>query len=156
MMSAAAEGHNKAELRSALSTIVPDVNTGENDLQFAANSAAALANAVWKEATGGHKDVDSEFVACIFAVIAANHFSFKIGTQFETAAILAMIPVIMDPFKAPDVTDQVLSSYNTMTANENRSLLAVGQSVAAWTSKPNSENFARLVDLFRLMRQHLS
>lgn len=149
MMRAAAEGHGRAQMRSAFSTI--DVAlSGNDDVTYAARAAAGLVRKLITTIGADPQDDDTIFAGGIFAFAAANHFSYQIGASFEQTSSLAMLDLAGgSPQEFKRTLDPVVNAYNRMTASSDKVMLAIGQNIARWTQSPTPEQFSRLSALFK-------
>jgi hypothetical protein len=150
MMRATAEGHGRAQMRSALSTIDVELS-GNDDVTYAARAAAGLVRKLITTIGADPQDDDTIFAGGIFAFAAANHFSYQIGASFEQTSSLALLDLAGgSPQVFKRTLDPVVNAYNRMTSSGDKVMLAIGQNIARWTQSPSSEQFSRLSALFKI------
>lgn len=150
------ELHNRSKLRRALESKGIEFASQLDNSQYSIRASAAIVRLIAKE-TGvavkkGDYD-DDNFVAGIFAFVVSNHISFMLGTQFEIVSSIVVIDLLGQ--EAASDVDDLADSYNRMTL-EGHVIEAIGQNVAKWISTPTDEQFAKLVELYRLCREHTS
>ena len=155
MVKAMAEGDQIQNLRFAASTI-DVVTTSKEDAGLVAVVASGLAKRLAAAEGFPLSDGDTTFTTGLFALIASNHFSRLTGDDFEMASSLAVVSVCTDLSEASDLLAGVIQAYNSMVDAGDKSVEAVGQNVARWTSDPCDANLARLRALFRIFRESVS
>jgi hypothetical protein len=153
MMKAAAEGDTLHRLRQAVATISIEGVEGTDATERAGVAAALVTRAIAEKARSGIIDDDDRFVTGTFAFVLSNYFSFLVAGNFELASIRAVLKLLgADEFHRCFNTIQ--ESYNRNAAS--KSLGAIGKTTEVWFKNPSSANFERLVQLFKLLRGHVS
>lgn len=156
IMRSDSEGHNRSKVRRALESKGIKFASQLDNSQYSIQASAAIVRLIANDAGIPVKkgsDEDDDFVAGIFSFVVSNHICYMVGTQFETISSIVVID-LLGLEAASDVND-LADSYNRMT-QEGRVIEAIGQNVAKWISTPTDEQFAKLVELYRLCREHTS
>ncbi|MDE3176502.1 MAG: hypothetical protein KGM15_10415 [Pseudomonadota bacterium] len=152
MMKAAAEGAELARLRQAVSTISNDKLEGDGTA-MAGNAAGILTTSVVTAAIFRANDNDDRFTAGLFALVAANHFARITEGNFEIASVLSVLQTVgTEEFER--CFSSIVSSHNQMIQSGSNVVPAIGQACAIWMNQPSSENFEKLVGLFKVVREY--
>ncbi len=143
---AAQEGQSKASIRSAVSTMGGTLNHSD-DVQFVGYAASAWAKEVATESTGTEKE---QLAAGLFAMVAANHFSYKVGASFELASSLAILDTLglAGSDRAPDVIDL----YNKTVISRPDIIKAIATTLINWEGNPSSDKLDRCRQLYQICR----
>lgn len=144
---ARARGQNLAMLRSAISTIGGEMIAAGSDTQLAPRSAALLVSHIITPRSVVDSDV--RLLAGLFAMVAARHFSSKIGTNFEYASTHAVLEVI--GLRNRDEIATIIENYNKPCVTNADPVAMVGYSVGVWMACPTQENLGFLRGLFSLL-----
>jgi len=144
---ARARSQNLALLRSAISTIGGERIAAGSDIQLAPRSAALLVSHIITPRSVVDSDV--RLLAGLFAMVAAKHFSFKIGTNFEYASTHATLEVI--GLRNRDELATIIANYNKPCVTNADPVVMVGFSVGVWMASPTQENLGFLRGLFSLL-----
>jgi hypothetical protein len=147
LISCARQGERYAQLRTAVATLDVLTLSTDNDEQFVAEAAAGLSRYLL-ETYEDPEDEDAVFTAGIFCVVAGNHFSKELGTDFEFSSALGLRILFEYPEDFERIAPAVISSYNTLVTSQPKSMQAIGQTVSSWMSDPSDDNFRRLHKLF--------
>lgn len=155
LVKAAAEGHNKAAIRSALSTLGATIR-GEDDIDYVASASSVLVRELVRSANHSLRDRDTEFVAAVFCIIAANHFAFVVGAEFEMSGAMALLHLTDSVEDQQRLMEPAINTFNDMTINSPKQVQAVGNTLAQWVQSPTPDRWKRLVELFSLFRSNLA
>lgn len=147
---AAQEGQSKASIRSAISTLGVTLNHSD-DVQFVGYAASAWAKAVAKESSRTEKE---QLAAGIFAMVAANHFSYKVGSSFELASSLAILDTL--GLSGSDRTPEVIDLYNKTVSSRPDIIKAIATTLINWEWNPSSDKLNRCRELYRICRDGIS
>jgi hypothetical protein len=153
MMKAATEGDRLHRLRQAIATVNIEPLRGKDATEQAATAAAVLTAAIVKETMATIEDDDDRFVAGTFAFVFSNYFAHLLAGNFEIAASLAVMEVLgVDEFER--CFNTVQESYNRMVRSNAKVPEAIGKTCETWFKNPTPSQFARLCELFKLLRSH--
>lgn len=102
---------------------------------------------------------DNRFVAGIFACAIANALSFRLSVNFEMTAKMSIFMLISSGERETmekDIqdVDEITSSYNRI-GKDGRIIDAIGMTFSNWFAYPTKENYTRLIELYRLLGNHV-
>lgn len=81
--------------------------------------------------------------AALFSLIAMNHFSRVVRSDFEQSGLHAMLPLMDSPEMAKELLPEVLEIYNEWSAdqgNHGKLVGRVGHTIALWASNPTEQH----------------
>lgn len=155
LISAAAEGESRATVNRALGSKGVQLAPEDDNSPYSIQASANIVRLIAREAgipIGIDGNDDDNFVAGIFAFVVSNHISYMIGAPFEIVSSIVVMDLLGQD-AASEVND-LADSYNRMS-QEGPIIEAIGQNVAKWVSAPTDEQFSKIVDLYKLCRNHV-
>jgi hypothetical protein len=155
MMRAATLEDRLHRLRQALATISIETLTGKDGTERAENAAATLTTSVVEASIGHVEDDDDRFVAGIFAFVFADYFSSLLGGTFELTSSFAVLRVL-GTADWERCFNTIRDAYNTMVQSKSKSIEAIGLACEAWFKSPDESRFAVLVEVFKMVREHVA
>jgi hypothetical protein len=142
------------QLRLAISAVTDEPVSGKNATENAASAAALLTTAIVKKAVSTIADDDDRFVASIFVLVFSDYFTLVLPGNFEEASTLAVMKVLgIEEFHRG--FDTIQESYNELVRSRPKILEGIGKTCEAWFKNPEASEFERLVELFKLARNHV-
>lgn len=148
-MKAAGEGEKIALIKSAMSTI--DVYPkSEHDIVFVGESCGGLVRAI----AGDDPSEEAAITKGMFAAVAANYFSYLVGTSFEHSGQIALLSAL--GIGNERLHSEIIDLYNKTTAERPQLVNAIGQTIERWTKAPTAENLESLKKLYGIFREGLT
>jgi len=165
LMRAAAEGAQRGAERSkverAIATLGLEINSESDNKDFCLKAVVAIVRDLAKSAERSPTwlDDDNRFLAGIFAFTFSNALSYRLAVSFELTASTSTFMLISAGDRESmehdmrDI-DEIGASYNRM-GKEGRVIEAIGTTFSKWLVRPTNENYASLVELYRLLGNHI-
>lgn len=156
LLSAAAEGHARAEMTKALTSLGVSRQKYKTDEEFVSRGSIALLKAIKQLVSiNSLPSTESEFwIDGVWLMVLTNYFSFHYEASFEVTSTSAL--VFHGGQSRTDEIAEIVASYNQMTDEDSKALRAIGQTCAKWANAPEHQNLLKLSQLYEIVTESLS
>ncbi|MCP5361667.1 MAG: hypothetical protein H6908_03360 [Hyphomicrobiales bacterium] len=159
MMSAAAEGEQRAKINSAIGSLGIQLEPENDNSQYCIKVSSALVKKIMMSHGTTIKSAENDDIltAGLFLFVVSNHITRVVGAPFEEVSSIAVLDLFYDissPQEIAEYVNPIANLYNDASTN-SKIPLAIGQNLVKWIEEPIHENYTRLVELYKLCRENL-
>ena len=159
MMSAAAEGEQRAKINAALGSLDVQIEPIEDNAQYCIKTSALIVKKIVEGyGTDLTKADDDDIITMgLFLFAVSNHITRVIGAPFEEVSAITLLELFSDVRPSEEMTNYipiVIDTYNS-AATDSKIVDAIGQNFVKWLNEQTHSQFEKLIVLYKMCRENI-